>query len=162
MRFIVLDELHTYRGRQGADIAMLMKRIRGAVKGPLVCIGTLATMATGVRNHVMRNKPWPKWRVDLRCCVRTKCGRGGVVERDTTLRAKDFESNCKVALKETIPSNGAAHDFLVHPLAVWLERTVALKEEGNDFVRRPPFTLTAIVQRLAKETDKDPRNAPNA
>jgi hypothetical protein len=26
--FIVLDELHTYRGRQGADVAMLMRRVR--------------------------------------------------------------------------------------------------------------------------------------
>jgi hypothetical protein len=26
--FIVLDELHTYRGRQGADVAMLMRRAR--------------------------------------------------------------------------------------------------------------------------------------
>jgi ATP-dependent helicase YprA (DUF1998 family) len=28
--FIVLDELHTYRGRQGADVAMLMRRVRSA------------------------------------------------------------------------------------------------------------------------------------
>ncbi len=47
LRFVVLDELHTYRGRQGADIAMLMKRIAGAAKQELVCIGTSATMATG-------------------------------------------------------------------------------------------------------------------
>src|SRR5262249_4181077 len=26
--FIVLDELHTYRGRQGADVAMLVRRVR--------------------------------------------------------------------------------------------------------------------------------------
>ena len=28
LKFIVLDELHTYRGRQGADVAMLMRRLR--------------------------------------------------------------------------------------------------------------------------------------
>jgi ATP-dependent helicase YprA (DUF1998 family) len=27
LRFLVFDELHTYRGRQGADIAMLIRRI---------------------------------------------------------------------------------------------------------------------------------------
>ena len=26
--FMVLDELHTYRGRQGADVAMLVRRVR--------------------------------------------------------------------------------------------------------------------------------------
>lgn len=46
--FIVLDELHTYRGRQGADVAMLVRRLRDRLcrnKQP-VCIGTSATMAT--------------------------------------------------------------------------------------------------------------------
>jgi ATP-dependent helicase YprA (DUF1998 family) len=28
LRFLVLDELHTYRGRQGADVAMLVRRVR--------------------------------------------------------------------------------------------------------------------------------------
>jgi hypothetical protein len=30
LRFLVLDELHTYRGRQGADVAMLVRRLRDA------------------------------------------------------------------------------------------------------------------------------------
>ncbi|MER7270984.1 DEAD/DEAH box helicase [Micromonospora carbonacea] len=30
LRFLVLDELHTYRGRQGADVAMLVRRVRDA------------------------------------------------------------------------------------------------------------------------------------
>ncbi|MHB1887388.1 MAG: DEAD/DEAH box helicase, partial [Acidimicrobiales bacterium] len=46
MKFLVLDELHTYRGRQGADVAMLIRRLRDAVGGrPLHCIGTSATIA---------------------------------------------------------------------------------------------------------------------
>lgn len=28
LEFLVLDELHTYRGRQGADVAMLLRRVR--------------------------------------------------------------------------------------------------------------------------------------
>ena len=48
LQFLVLDELHTYRGRQGADVALLVRRIRAllAPKG-LQCIGTSATMASG-------------------------------------------------------------------------------------------------------------------
>ena len=30
LRFLVLDELHTYRGRQGADVALLVRRTRDA------------------------------------------------------------------------------------------------------------------------------------
>jgi ATP-dependent helicase YprA (DUF1998 family) len=46
--FIVLDELHTYRGRQGADVAILVRRLRNRCipeKTP-ICIGTSATMAS--------------------------------------------------------------------------------------------------------------------
>jgi len=47
LSFLVLDELHTYRGRQGADVAMLVRRLRSAVRGgdQLQCIGTSATLA---------------------------------------------------------------------------------------------------------------------
>ena len=46
--FIVLDELHTYRGRQGADVAMLVRRLRDRLSPdrPPLCIGTSATMAS--------------------------------------------------------------------------------------------------------------------
>jgi ATP-dependent helicase YprA (DUF1998 family) len=46
LRFLVLDELHTYRGRQGADVALLVRRAReffGAKQ--LQVIGTSATLA---------------------------------------------------------------------------------------------------------------------
>ena len=40
--YIVLDELHTYRGRQGADVAMLVRRIRDRLcrQHEPICIGT--------------------------------------------------------------------------------------------------------------------------
>ena len=44
--FLVLDELHTYRGRQGADVSLLVRRVRDACKSPeMRCVGTSATMA---------------------------------------------------------------------------------------------------------------------
>jgi ATP-dependent helicase YprA (DUF1998 family) len=61
-QFVVLDELHTYRGRQGADVAMLMRRLRSRVgdpKRPPICIGTSATMASDGsiedRNQIVAN-----------------------------------------------------------------------------------------------------------
>ena len=46
LRFLVLDELHTYRGRQGADVAMLVRRVRERFNENLLCVGTSATMAS--------------------------------------------------------------------------------------------------------------------
>lgn len=46
LSFLVLDELHTYRGRQGADVALLVRRVREACKAEgLRCVGTSATLA---------------------------------------------------------------------------------------------------------------------
>jgi ATP-dependent helicase YprA (DUF1998 family) len=47
LRFLVLDELHTYSGKQGADVAFLIRRLKQKTetKGKLLCIGTSATMA---------------------------------------------------------------------------------------------------------------------
>ena len=46
--YIVLDELHTYRGRQGADVAMLVRGVRDRLcrQHEPICIGTSATMAS--------------------------------------------------------------------------------------------------------------------
>ncbi len=47
LQFLVLDELHTYRGRQGADVALLVRRVREACNASqLQCVGTSATLST--------------------------------------------------------------------------------------------------------------------
>jgi ATP-dependent helicase YprA (DUF1998 family) len=47
LKFLVLDELHTYRGRQGADVAMLIRRLDEKYGGHgIQFIGTSATMSS--------------------------------------------------------------------------------------------------------------------
>ncbi len=45
LRFLACDELHTFRGRQGADAALLTRRLISRAKHPV--IGTWATMVSG-------------------------------------------------------------------------------------------------------------------
>jgi ATP-dependent helicase YprA (DUF1998 family) len=46
LSFLVFDELHTYRGRQGADVAFLIRRTRELLAANnLRCVGTSATLA---------------------------------------------------------------------------------------------------------------------
>jgi ATP-dependent helicase YprA (DUF1998 family) len=45
--FLILDELHTYRGRQGADVAMLVRRVRDRLA------------ATTRRSALEPRRPWP-------------------------------------------------------------------------------------------------------
>ena len=47
LRFLVFDELHTYCGRQGAEVAMHIRRCGHAFGNYIVCVGTSATMTSG-------------------------------------------------------------------------------------------------------------------
>lgn len=46
LKFLVLDEVHTYTGRRGADVAYLIRRLKQHTRttGELLCIGTSATV----------------------------------------------------------------------------------------------------------------------
>ncbi len=46
LRFLVLDEIHTYTGKRGADVACLIRRLKQhtGTTGKLRCIGTSATV----------------------------------------------------------------------------------------------------------------------
>lgn len=49
LKYLVLDEIHTYSGKQGADVAALIRRLKqhtGTI-GKLTCIGTSATVESG-------------------------------------------------------------------------------------------------------------------
>lgn len=50
LRFIVVDEMHTFDGAQGADLALLLRRLKyrlGTPEGHLVCVGSSATLGSG-------------------------------------------------------------------------------------------------------------------
>ncbi|PRP90631.1 putative ATP-dependent helicase Lhr [Enhygromyxa salina] len=50
LQYLVLDELHTYDGAQGTDVAFLIRRLKQRLhvpKGHLCCIGTSATIGAG-------------------------------------------------------------------------------------------------------------------
>jgi DEAD/DEAH box helicase domain-containing protein len=50
LRYLVVDELHTFDGAQGADLALLIRRLKARLKTPeghLACVGSSATLGTG-------------------------------------------------------------------------------------------------------------------
>src|SRR5438034_7863259 len=47
LRYVVVDELHTFDGAQGTDLALLLRRLKARLKVPkghLCCVGTSATL----------------------------------------------------------------------------------------------------------------------
>ncbi|MEQ8861578.1 MAG: DEAD/DEAH box helicase, partial [Pseudomonadales bacterium] len=50
LRFLVVDEMHTFDGAQGADLALLLRRLKyrlNTPEGHLVCVGSSATLGSG-------------------------------------------------------------------------------------------------------------------
>lgn len=50
LRFLVVDEIHTFDGAQGADLALLLRRLKyrlGTPGGHLICVGSSATLGSG-------------------------------------------------------------------------------------------------------------------
>lgn len=79
LQFLVLDELHTYRGRQGSDVALLVRRVRDALHADrLQCVGLGHARRRGHR----RGAAGPGRRGRVRA-VRGRPAAGGRRRRDT-------------------------------------------------------------------------------
>jgi len=57
LRYLVVDELHTFDGAQGTDLACLIRRLKARLNTPkehLICIGTSATLGSGDEQAALR------------------------------------------------------------------------------------------------------------
>jgi ATP-dependent helicase YprA (DUF1998 family) len=57
LRFLLLDELHTYRGRQGADVALLVRRVADRLRTAEQSILFVGTSPTLAKAPAQSNKP---------------------------------------------------------------------------------------------------------
>lgn len=58
LRYVVVDELHTFDGAQGTDLALLLRRLRARLKvpeGQLICAGTSATLVGSADTAPLRD-----------------------------------------------------------------------------------------------------------
>jgi len=150
VRFLVFDELHTYRGRQGADVGLLIRRIRGRAKHPIVCIGTSATMIS-VGTLAEQKQQVAKVAEQL-------FGKPFKIEAvvQETLAAKFPGAPKPDALKSAVAApikmDGLEAALLAHPTAAWLEDRIALAEREGQLVRNRPLRFSDVVGLLAGET----------
>ena len=156
LQFLVVDELHSYRGRQGADVAMLIRRLRERSGNQnLLCIGTSATMASGDS------------RLERREAVAGFASKffGVPVEAENvveeTLRraiprpAAPTPDKLRQALRDPLPE--ARWEALrSSPLSTWIEDTFGVEEEEDGHLRRRrPITLQDGACQLAAQASVD-------
>ena len=152
LEFLVLDELHTYRGRQGADVAMLVRRVREALNHRVLCIGTSATMAS---------EGSPAARKEVVAKVASKLFgapvKPGNIVTETLQRITPHEDKPKPeALKEAIgrgvPKDADFKSLRENPVSCWIELTLGLQKEEDKWVRSKPQNLHWAAERLAHDS----------
>ena len=157
LRFLVLDELHTYRGRQGADVALLVRRVREALADELQCIGTSATMATE-GSTAERNAKVAE--VAGRLFGETLGPANVITETLQRVTPEDLliehiQPKLNEAIQLGLPGNPSFQDLARHPLAVWVELNLGLTREEGKWRRAQPITLEAAADRLAGDANID-------
>jgi superfamily II DNA/RNA helicase len=150
LRFLVLDELHTYRGRQGADVAMLVRRVRDACGSPTVqCVGTSATLAGPGTARQQRAEVASVASRLFGTEVRPEHVIGETLRRATRAGSEPDAAT----LRREIESGAAPADLRDSPLAAWAEGRFGVRVDGDRMVRQKPTTLAAEAKRLAGLTD---------
>ena len=158
LRFVVLDELHTYRGRQGADVALLMRRVRERLEiagQPIQFVGTSATMASGgsfeeeqrqvaqVSSDIFGARVLPEH------VIGETLQRATPGNLDTEALAAALATGDKLAIP-------ADYDLFVdHPLSVWIENTFGLRADNGRLRRQSPRSIESAAKSLSEQTAVD-------
>ncbi len=140
LQFLVLDELHTYRGRQGADVAMLVRRVRESLNAASMrCIGTSATLASEDIGDPKRA---------VADVAKTIFGdhfdRKNVIT-ETLTRAtpmRDYSEPSELAALRSRIAGMPVSSFRDDPLSSWIESELGLDEREGVLVRRVPRPLS--------------------
>jgi superfamily II DNA/RNA helicase len=154
LRFLVLDELHTYRGRQGADVAMLVRRVRDRTSPHLLCVGTSATMATeGTADDRRRAVSRVASRL-FGAEVRPENVITETLYRVTEDAASTDQASLAAAIAAGVPEVSDHTLLRRDPIAAWAETTLGLQREDGRvdgrWVRTTrPKTLAEAAELLA-------------
>ena len=141
--FLVLDELHTYRGRQGADVALLVRRLRDTCDAAAVqCIGTSATMTTEGDASDQRRAV-----AEVATTLFGLPVQPGHVIGETLERITDPAAIAPDALRRRISDPHRRKSSRPSPPTRW--RPGSRRSSASSLVLRPPARSGAAVRRLS-------------
>lgn len=150
LEFLVFDELHTYRGRQGADVALLIRRVREACRAEhLQCVGTSATMSTEGSFDDRRTVV-----ADVASTLFGTEVRADDVIGETLVRATGEPPDVVPDERLRWPDAPRAYaDLTADPLARWIESRFGLDTDATGrLVRQDPTKIEDAATDLAEQT----------
>ena len=153
LRFLVFDELHTYRGRQGADVAMLVRRLKERCAAPgVIHAGTSATMVahpTALAEE--RRQAVAEFASRF---FGHRFGKEQVIEETLSPFTEGGPPSREEAVAGlSFPILKELEAFRKHPLVRWLEYELGVESEsGGRLMRRTPRSLPEVVPQFAEFT----------
>ncbi len=171
LRYLVFDELHTYRGRQGADVAMLIRRIKSECTNSVCCIGTSATMVSVGSPDSQRQQV-----AHVASIVFGMTFSPDQIVEETLARSLDesgtspTRDSLRRAIAAGIDTQASESELRTHPIAAWLENRVAVQEHMNSsagrpngrLVRRQPMRLDDVIGQLTEDSGASPQDCQSA
>lgn len=153
-KYLVFDELHTYRGRQGSDVSILIRRIKSAASNHIACIGTSATMVSGDATTLLEQK---KKVAEVASTIFGTDIQSDQVVNEYLVRSigqghSPSKDDLSRAIQNGISISSSADDFEKHPTANWIEEQIALELKEGVLVRRKPVELSKIAEQLTEFT----------
>lgn len=158
LRFLVLDELHTYRGRQGADVALLVRRVRDRLETPeqkLLFVGTSATLASEGSYDEQRAGIAEVGTQIFGSAVLPEHVIGETLRRATPEAIDQTALRAAVAQGENLSAPTNYDDFVAHPLSSWIESTFGLQEKAGRLARQEPRSIQIAATALGDLTGMD-------
>src|SRR3990172_6798653 len=145
LKFLVFDELHTYRGRQGADVALLIRKIKAKAVHDVVCIGTSATMVSGgTIKQQMDKVAEAASKIFGTTFTREQIIGESLVRCFSTQSPIPPKEELQRAIHQIIVPAEGEEALKQFPLSRWLENRVAIEEKEGVLVRRPPMSFGDI------------------
>lgn len=153
LQFLALDELHMYRGRQGADVSLLVRRLTQAVNRPVQCIGTSATLAGSSLTRAQQRAEVAALATRI---FGTKFAPEHIVgERLVRATVGEVEPDA-LRKRLTEPAPTSLEDMRRDPVAVWVETRMGLTtDDEGQLARKVPVRLPQAARMLADDIGGD-------
>lgn len=153
---LVMDELHTYRGRQGADIAMLIRRLRLFLGKGFLCIGTSATMTSDEGDDSKSNELVAKFATRLfgsptheKNIITETLIRKTQTDKDLAAIKPDLRGEIEAGANRLLESEGS---FKRSAAAIWCEFQFGIEFRDQMLARKQPQSIQEAAKQLAEDS----------
>ncbi|MEI6387770.1 MAG: DEAD/DEAH box helicase [Spirochaetota bacterium] len=154
LKYLAFDELHTFRGRQGADVGMLIRRIKAECENEVVCMGTSATMAGGASAAERKAKVAEV----ATTFFGSPFSADQVIEESLRAMSGDSGDPDSVELSKAVGRPLVAEtrdETIATSMFRWHERNMALSTDGSHYQRGPAKTVEEVASLLALASGKE-------